>query len=231
MNVCFLFFCFILLGDCNDTIPCGFQPILEIRDTATNLFAGNLGWRGREWRINATMFQGRGNDLLNGSTSFVIPQSGYVEFTDINFYNVATGYQMKFEVTVAPNSALYSGMTAISNKFDVNPRQFYLALVIEANNVNQLVLFGTQPVLEIRDVGTQRRATPLKQICWVSVSLNTNPKPGQAFLNGTRNVSVIHERAVFTDLLITHYGSGFVLEFQSNCAQKVLSAPLEVIGP
>ena len=36
-------------GDCNDTVACGVQPMVEVRDTHTNMAAGNLGWRGRTW--------------------------------------------------------------------------------------------------------------------------------------------------------------------------------------
>ena len=36
-------------GDCNDTVACGVQPMVEVRDSHTNVAAGNLGWRGRTW--------------------------------------------------------------------------------------------------------------------------------------------------------------------------------------
>ena len=36
-------------GDCNDTVTCGVQPMVEVRDSHTNVAAGNLGWRGRTW--------------------------------------------------------------------------------------------------------------------------------------------------------------------------------------
>ena len=36
-------------GDCNDTVPCGVQPTVEVRDSHTDVAAGNLGWRGRTW--------------------------------------------------------------------------------------------------------------------------------------------------------------------------------------
>ena len=36
-------------GDCNDTVPCGVQPMVEVRDSHTHSVAGNLGWRGRTW--------------------------------------------------------------------------------------------------------------------------------------------------------------------------------------
>jgi hypothetical protein len=36
-------------ADCNDTVACGIQPMLEVRDAHTSTAAGNLGWRGRTW--------------------------------------------------------------------------------------------------------------------------------------------------------------------------------------
>jgi hypothetical protein len=36
-------------GDCNDTVACGVQPIVEVRDSHTDVAAGDLGWRGRTW--------------------------------------------------------------------------------------------------------------------------------------------------------------------------------------
>ena len=106
------------------------------------------------------MEQGAGNEVIIGHTQFQIPRSGCAEFSNISFYNVASGYKMKFEVTVTPHSQTYSGMVAISHTFDVNPRQFYLAMITQVSNANQSVIFGTQPEVEVRDLGTGKRATP-----------------------------------------------------------------------
>ena len=174
------------------------------------------------------MEQGAGDEVIIGQTQLQIPRSGYAAFSNISFYDVASGYKMKFEVTVTPHSQTYSGMVAISHTFDVNPRQFYLAMITQASNANQSVIFGTQPVVEVRDLGTGMRATPLKTPWRIVVSLYSNPKLGKAFLNGTFNISVVKERAVFTDLLITVYGRGYVLKFESNYGQSVLSSQFEV---
>lgn len=98
-------------------------------------------------------------------------------------------------------------------------------------NANQSVVFGTQPVVQVRDWGTGRKATPLRSPWWVAVSLysiRVNPKMGQSFLNGTFNVSVVNERAVFTDLFVTLYGLGYLLKFDTSSGHSVLSAPFEV---
>lgn len=174
------------------------------------------------------MDQGAGNEVLLGQTQLQIPRSGRAEFSNLSFYDVASGYRMKFTENVTPQSQAYSGLSAISNTFDVAPRQFYLEVVTQVANANQSVIFGTQPVVEVRDLGTGRRATPLKTSWWVAVSLYANPKLGQSFLNGTFNISVVKERAVFTDLLVTLYGRGYVLKFESSYGHTVFSAPFEV---
>ena len=174
------------------------------------------------------MVQGAGNEVLIGQTEFQIPRSGRAEFSNLSFYDVASGYRMKFNLTVTLWSQAYSGLLAISNTFNVTPRQFYLKVVTQVANANQSVVFGTQPVVEVRDLGTGRRATPLKSPWWVAVSLYSNPKLGESFLNGTFNVSVVNERAVFKDLLVTLYGLGYVLKFESRYGHSALSAPFEV---
>ena len=174
------------------------------------------------------MEQGAGDEVLIGQTQFQIPSSGRAEFSNLSFYDVASGYRMKYNVTVNPYSQAYSGLFAISNTFDVTPRQFYLKVATQVANANQSVVFGIQPVVEVRDWGTGRKATPLKSPWWVAVSLYSNPKLGQSFLNGTFNVSVVNERAVFTDLLVTLYGLGYVLKFESSSGLSVLSAHFEV---
>lgn len=174
------------------------------------------------------MEQGGGNEVIIGLTRFQIPRSGRAEFPNISFYDVASGYKMKFEVTVTPHSQTYSGMVAISNTFDVNPRQFYLDVTTQVSNANQSVIFGTQPVVEVRDLGTGKPAAPLKNPWWIAVSLFSNPKLGKAFLNGTFNVSVDKEQAVFNDLLVTLHGQGYVLKFESSYGHSVFSDPFEV---
>ena len=76
--------------NCNDTVVCGNQPILEIRNTFPDELAGNIGWRRRTWVITASMV-GANNSVINGSSALTVPESGRVEFTDIKFFDLATG--------------------------------------------------------------------------------------------------------------------------------------------
>ena len=77
-------------GNCNDTVVCGSQPIVEVRNSYPDELAGNIGWQGRTWMVNVTMV-GAANSVVNGSTQLQVPESGRIEFNDIKFADVATG--------------------------------------------------------------------------------------------------------------------------------------------
>ena len=204
-------------GDCNDTVICGSQPVLEIRSRYPDALAGNLGWKGRKWYINASMYSGASSDVLNGTTYFQIPSSGRAAFTDINFYNPATSYRLVFDVIIEPFEPKFANMTQISDLFDVKERTFFLVAITSPGKANDSVQFGQQPVIEVRDVGTGLAGRPLKKYWNVTATINN----GNGTLLGTKTVDVIQEKASFTDLSITGYGVGFVLLFESNHAHQV----------
>ena len=188
-----------------------------------------MGWRGRQWNITATAQQGtRDNVLMSGMTQFTIPSFGRIPFRNISFYHIAVGYRISFQVSVQPFSRTYSGMRVVSKAFNVHLRQFYLKVITQPGNANQSMTFGKQPVIDVQDIGTHLRATPLKGAWWIAAFLSTNPKPGQSQLMGTHNVSVINERARFKDLSITLYATGYKLMFVSSHGQSTLSSPFEV---
>eukprot|EP00795_Rhopilema_esculentum_P009048 gene9048-16692_t len=214
-------------GDCNDTVICGRQPILEIRSRYPDALAGNIGWKGSSWYINASMHAGGANSLLNGTTYFKIPASGLIQFTDLNFYDVASGYRLAFKVLINPPNPRFANMSLVSDTFDVKQRQFYLAVKIPPSNVNDSVVFGQQPVIEVRDLGTNRAAKPLKTHWNVTVSIKSNGA-GNGSLLGTKGITIANELASFTDLRIVGYGVGYTLEFTSNYGHKVVSLPFDV---
>ncbi|XP_048585401.1 fibrocystin-L isoform X2 [Nematostella vectensis] len=216
-------------GDCNETVTCGKQPIIEIIDVATGLLAGNLGWRGRDWTLATSLFGGISTQNLVGAKQQMIPKSGRVSFKDIMFDRTGSDYRLNFTVTTSPVSGKYSGMKILSGQFEVKARKFFLEVVEEPGFVNASMPFGRQPVVEIRDEGTRRRATPLREPVEVRVSLGINPRPGISELSGGKSVMVVNETAVFTDLLITRCGSGYRLQFESNVTKAVLSAPFEAM--
>ena len=206
-------------GDCNDTVICGSQPILEIRNVFPDMLVENIGWRGRTWQINATMV-GVSNSVLNGTALVTVPPSGRVEFDDLNFYDIAQGYHIEFTVIIQPASS-YSGLSATSEAFDVSAREFYLEVITQPAQANQSEVFGVYPVVEVRDLGTRMRAHPLKGDWSIAASLKPSALNGT--LSGTLNVTVTDERAEFDDLSISFYGIGYELYFESNYGQMVSS--------
>ena len=135
------------------------------------------------------------------------------------FFNLI-GNKMKFEVTTDPVSS-YSSLSVTSASFDVKRRSFFLVVIVQPSNAKQSVRFGVQPVVEVRDVGTGIRAHPLKEHWTLTVSLVSGAP--NATLSGTTNVTIENERAVFTDLSVSIYGTNTVLEFVSSSGHKVCS--------
>ena len=207
-------------GDCNDTVICGNQPILEIRSKYPDALAGNIGWKGSSWFINASMHSGASNTVLNGTAYFKIPTSGLIQFTDLNFYDVAVGYRLKFNVIIVPDNPRFANMSIVSDAFDVKQRQFFLAVKESPRDANDSVIFGKQPVIEVRDVGTRLAAKPLKRYWNVTASIENNAA-GNGSLKGTAGVAVTGEVAMFTNLRIVGYGVGYTLKFESNYGHTV----------
>ena len=166
------------------------------------------------------MHSGGPSSVLNGTTYFQIPKSGLIEFKDLNFYDVASGYRLAFKVIVNPANPRFANMSLVSDSFDVKQRQFYLAVKQPPKDVNDSVAFGQQPLIEVRDLGTNLAAKPLKRPWNVTVSIKNNP-PGNGSISGVLTIAVVNEVAKFTDLRISGYGVGYTLEFLSNFGHKV----------
>ena len=204
-------------GDCNDTVICGRQPILEIRTVFPDAIVDNIGWRGRTWKINATMVD-VSNSLLNGTNVLSVPVSGRVNFNDLNFYDVAPGYKMEFTVITEPSSS-YSGLSILSDVFNVSSREFYLEVITQPDNANQSEIIGVGPVVEVRDVGTRKRGHPLKGDWSIAVSLKPSALNGT--LSGVLNETVNEERVEFSALTISYYGIDYQFAFESNYGHTV----------
>lgn len=211
-------------GNCNDTVICGTQPIVEIRNVFPDSLVENIGWRGRTWQINASMV-GVSNSVLKGTALVNVPTAGRVEFQDLNFYDVAQGYQIQFTVITEPSSS-YSGLSVTSETFDVNARLFYLEVITQPAQANQSEVFGVAPVVEVQDLGTRMRAHPLKSDWSIAVSLKPTALNGT--LSGVLNETVTDERAEFSNLSISYYGIGYELLFESNYGH-VVSDPLHAV--
>ena len=207
-------------GNCNDTVICGNQPILEIKSKYPNALASAIGWKGSSWYINASMHSGASNTVLNGTRYLKIPTSGLVQFTDLNFYDVAVGYRLKFNVIIVPHNPRFANMSVVSDSFDVRQRKFFLIVKEPPKDANDSAIFGKQPVIEVRDVGTNLAAKPLKRYWKITASIENNAA-GNGSLKGTLGVTVKREIAVFTDLCIVGYGVGYSLKFESNHGHTV----------
>ena len=199
-------------GDCNDTVACGVQPIIEVRDSNDNTLAGNLGWRGRKWYASVTTTNG---NTLVGQTRMEIPPSGQLTFTDIGLNDVGSGIILQFNLETDPASS-YDSLTAKSGEVEVKEREFYLAI---AEEIGPELALPFSMVVEVRDVGTGMKGIPLKTSLSLTVTLVTNPTA--ANFTGTHTVTVTDAVGNFTDLMIDKLGTGFEVEITSTKGHKV----------
>ena len=199
-------------GDCNDTVACGVQPIIEVRDSYHKALAGNLGWRGRKWYANVSTTNG---NTLVGQTWMEIPSSGRLTFTDIGLNDVGSGFILQFNLQTDPESS-YNTVTAKSNGVDVKGREFYLVIV---GQISADLALPFHVAVEVRDVGTGMTAIPLKNHWSLYISLVENPT--SAIFTGTHNVTVNDAVGNFTNLLIDKLGTDYAVEITSNYGHKV----------
>lgn len=206
-------------GNCNDTVVCGSQPVIEIRSLYPDAVINNLGWKNRKWFVVVTHTQGTAGSAMNATSRLQIPTSGQVEMKDLFFYDVSSGHQLTFRVETEPASS-YTNMTVTSASFNVLSRQFYLQVTTEPKDCNQSIVCGVQPVVEVYDVGTGKLGLPLRKEWHISVSLKASALNGT--LNATTyNVTVINGRAQFNSLMVSVFGEGYIMQFQSNYGHMV----------
>lgn len=124
-------------GDCNDTIACGSQPIVEVR--SGDQVASHLNWDSKQWHVEATLCQPANNNPLKGTTKLAVPQSGIVEFTDLYFENIGSNYKLCFQLIVTPTEEKYSSIITESNAFSVKQRLFYLKIKVQPGNFNDVI--------------------------------------------------------------------------------------------
>lgn len=200
-------------GDCNDTVVCGVQPILELRNKATNMLISGLNTGGRTWMVNASECNDDNNNPLRGTTYMEITSPSVV-YTDLYFVSEGSGLQICFNVTVFPSEERYENMDALSNSFDVLKRKLFMFELVAPGQADENKVFNQQPIIEIRDVATNLPAYPLTEHWELTVSLHTTQNGGT--LNGNLSANVTGAHANFTDLRIDIFGVGFVLEYTSN---------------
>lgn len=208
------------ISNCNDTVICGQQPTIQVRSVYPDVLAGNLGIRGNTWFVNASLCSADPVNPLLGTTIMQLPRSGEVSFTDLHFDYVASAKRLCFGIFVVPgeNVKLFN-LSAAGDTFQVKNRVMYLFVTTPPARANETVVFGQQPVVDVRDMGTGKSAIPLRTPWTVTASLKEALNGG--VLSGNRMVNVVGTFANFTDLVISTYGVGFVLQFESNYGQVV----------
>ena len=157
-----------------------------------------------------------------------IPPSGEVIYDDLKFMKIGNGYKLCFKVIVSPTDAKFDSLVATSDVFDVTERQFYLALEVPPMKANESKVFGQQPILAVRVIGSNIMAIPLPVPMWVSVNISANPSNGN--LIGVKNVTVsdVTGFANFSNLSIDAYGVGYVLQFVNNLGHSIFSPEFNV---
>lgn len=209
------------LDDCNDTVVCGQQPIVQVRSVYPNGLAGNIGKQGRDWHINVTSCYPSSKNKLLGTTYKKIPMSGEIVFNDLSFDFVSSNERLCFSVDIYPSYSKYDNLNISDNNIIVLKRQLEIREIVTPDDANETIVFGKQPVVQVYDKGTNLPAHPLRENIVVTASLLTTHNGG--VLSGTKTVTVQNTTAHFTDLKISAYGVGFVLQYQTDARHTVSS--------
>ena len=215
------------LDDCNDTVVCGQQPIVQVRSVYPDELAGNIGKQGRDWYINATSCHTSSENKLLGTTLKKIPISGEVIFEDLAFDFVSSNESLCFSVDIHPSYPKYDNLKVFAHNITVSKRKLEIREIVTPSDANETAIFGTQPVVQVYDQGTNLPAYPLRENITVTVSLSVTHNNG--VLSGTKVATVHNTSANFTDLIISAYGVGFVLRYDSDGGHTVSHAYIAIV--
>ena len=207
------------LDDCNDTVVCGQQPIVQVRSVYPSGLAGNIGKQGRNWHVNVTSCYPSSKNKLLGKTYKKIPMSGEIVFNDLSFDFVSSNERLCFSVDIHPSYPKYDNLNISNNNIVVSKRQLEIREIVTPDDANETIAFGKQPVVQVYDKGTNLAAYPLHENIVVTASLSVTHNG--AVLSGTKTVTVQNTTAHFTDLEISAYGVGFVLQYQTGTSHTV----------
>ena len=210
------------LDDCNDTVVCGQQPIVQVRSVYPNGLAGNIGKQGRDWYINVTSCDTSSENKLLGTTYKKIPISGEVVFEDLAFDFVSSNESLCFSVDIHPSYPKYDNLKVFAHNIPVSKRKLEIREIVTPDDANETVIFGTQPVVQVYDKGTNLPAYPLRENMTITVSLSVTHNSG--VLSGTKVATVHNTSANFTNLKISAYGVGFVLRYDCDGGHTVSHA-------
>ena len=210
------------LDNCNDTVVCGQQPIVQVRSIYPDGLAENIGKQGRDWYINVTSCHTSSENKLLGTTLKKIPISGEVIFEDLAFDFVSSNESLCFSVNIHPSYPKYDNLKVFAHNITVSKRKLGIREIVTPADANETVIFGTQPMVQVYDQGTNLPAYPLRENTTITVSLSVTHNDG--VLSGTKVATVYNTSANFTDLIISAYGVGFVLRYDSDGGHTVSQA-------
>jgi len=201
---------FNVIGDCNDTVICGNQPIIQIRNHHPDSNAANLDGI---WTVTAYTCS-KEQPQVQGTNQIVIDNStGRVRFTDLHFDQPNKNLTLCFNVSVNQDEPRYANLQTSSNAFDVNSRFLCLNETTRVDCAKEGMMFGQQPVLYVIDCATGDLALNITEI-QVIVSLNVSPETNQ-ILSGTTTVTSVESVVQFTDLIIDVHGVNLTFSYSS----------------
>lgn len=220
------------IGDCNDTVVCGRQPVVQIRNHHPDSDAQNLDgvWTITASIINTTNNVGNGsssspgnNVRLLGNTTLTIDNvTGLVRFTDLRFSEPARNVSLHFKVRVDPYEHRLANLSATSRLFDVKARLLCLKEIFAPVSPKEGDLFTQQPLLHIIDCATGMNAVeinPINITASVVTNQGNNITGTTTVMSDSRHGYVVN----FTDLAVTTWMINATLRYSSPDLHKNVS--------
>lgn len=203
------------IGDCNDTVVCGRQPVVQIRNHHPDSDAKNLDG---VWTITASINSVGVNKNISilGNTSLTIDNAtGLVRFRDLRFSAPAQNVSLMFKVRVEPHEHRLANLSATTELFDVKARLLCLREILTPVSPKEGEVFTKQPLLHIIDCATGMNAVRIDPIA-ITASVVTNQGNN---ITGTTTVmsDSQHQFVVnFTDLVVTTWMINATLLYSSS---------------
>ena len=207
------------IGDCNDTVICGSQPIIQIRNHHPDTDAKNLDG---VWTVTAFISNSSSphDTTLLGNTSLAINnQTGLASSTDLGFSKPAANMTLKFVVNVVPHEYRFANMSAVSQVFDIKPRLLCLKEIIVPMSPLENQLFTRQPLLHVVDCATDRNAVHIDPISVTASFVGDSH-------NLTGNTTVMTEKHFivnFTNLILGPWKANATLLYSSSNLHRNVS--------
>ena len=221
------------IGDCNDTVVCGRQPVIQIRNHHPDSDAHNLDgvWTIVASIINTTndisnISNSSGNNVaLLGNTTLTIDNAtGLVRYTDLRLSKPVQNVSLHFEVRVEPHEHRLANLSATSQLFDVKARLLCLKEILAPISPKEGELLTQQPLLHIIDCATGMDAVGIDPInITVSVAMN-NITGNTTIMSDSRHGFVVN----FTDLAVASWMINATLLYSSPDLQREVSLILLV---